>query len=143
MVEKVVIKKEAYDDLIRLANKYAPKIICGFLVGRKDGETIHIDEVREAITRTSRRFHFKPNWHNYSYVNSKIEEEGKDVVGEFHSHPNGSEQLNLNDKKILRTLGGGFWIIVTLEKVIPWFFRPIDEFKDDQRIVPFETKPEF
>lgn len=140
MVDKAVIIKEAYDDLIRLANKYAPKIICGFLVGREDGEIIHVDEVNEVIARTSRRFHFKPNWHNYSYVHTKIEEEGKEVVGEFHSHPNRSEQLNLNDKKILRTLGGGFWTIVTLEKSIPWHFKPIDEFKSDQKLIPFEIE---
>lgn len=135
-----MIKKGAYDDLIRLANEHAPKIICGLLVGQKDGEIIHINGVREVITRTSRRFHFKPNWYNYSSVLSKIKEEGKKVVGEFHSHPNGSEELNLNDKKILRTLGGGFWIIVTLEKVIPWYFKPIDEFKSDQKLVPFEIE---
>ena len=40
-----------------------------------------------------------------------------------------------------RTLGGDFWIIVTLEKVIPWDFKPIDEFKSDQKLVPFEIEP--
>ena len=123
MVGKVVIRKEVYDDLIRLANKYAPKIICGFLVGRKDGEIIHVDEVREVITRTSRRFHFKPNWYNYNKIRSEIKKEHKEIVGEFHSHPGGNEELNLTDRKILRFLGAALWIIVTKTNIIPWYFK--------------------
>ena len=138
MVKKVVMSSESQSRLVELAKENSPKIICGFLVGQKEGGTIRIDEIRKVLTRTSRRFHFKPNWHNYSKVMSEIKEEGKKIVGEFHSHPYGNEDLNVNDKKILRSLGGGFWIIVTLTSAVPWDFKPIDEFKDECKRVSLE-----
>lgn len=97
--------EKTYKDLIRLGEKYTPKIICGFLVGRREGKEVYVEEVREVITRTSRRWHFKPNWWNYHSVQRKIKKEGKQIVGEFHTHPNGVEELNYNDRKILRRLG--------------------------------------
>ena len=140
LVKKVIMSSENQSRLIELAKENSPKIICGFLVGQREGETIRIDEIREVSTRTSPRFHFKPNWYNYNKIMNEIEKEGKKIVGEFHSHPYGNKDLTVNDKKILRSLGGGFWIIVTPEKVVPWYFKPIDEFKDSRKRVPLEIR---
>jgi len=109
--------------LTQLAQKYAPKIICGFLVGSIEGETVCINEVREVLTRTSPSFHFKPNWYNYNAILSEIKEEGKKVVGEFHSHPYGGPELNLNDRKILGYVGSAYWIIATMSEVVLWHFK--------------------
>lgn len=138
LVKNVIMSSETQSHLIELAKENSPKIICGFVIGEKEGDTIRVDEVRKVITRTSRRFHFKPNWYNYHKVMSEIEKEGKKVVGEFHSHPHGNEDLTLNDKKILRSLGGGVWIIVTPVTVIPWSFKAIDEFKNECKRIPLE-----
>ena len=120
---KAIITKSAYDKLIELAQKYAPKIICGFLVGSVEGETLYINEVRQVLTRTRPRFHFKPNWYNYNKILSEIKEEGKKTVGEFHSHPFGSPELNMNDRKILRYVGSAYWIITTKSEVVLWYFK--------------------
>ena len=48
------------------------------------------------------------------------------IAKEFHTHPDGMEELNINDRRILKKLGRGFWIIVTPEKVVPWYSDSID-----------------
>ena len=74
-------------------------------------------------TASGPKIHFKPNWSAYRGTANIIHEQKKTIVGEFHTHPDGSEELNINDKRILRKLGGGFWIIATPDKIVPWHFR--------------------
>lgn len=138
-MRNAIIAKSAHEKLIELTKKYSSKIICGFLVGSTEKEILHISEVREVLTRTSPRFHFKPNWYNYNKVRSEIKEEGKKVVGEIHSHPSGSSELNLNDKKILRYLSSAYWIIVTKAEVVLWYFKR-GEKSDYVENIPLEAK---
>jgi proteasome lid subunit RPN8/RPN11 len=85
----------------------------------KSGVVI-IEEVYPIPTQSGPRIHFKPVWPAYREVKKFIYDSKKNVVGEFHTHPDGSEELNINDRKILKKLGGGLWIIVTPKKVVPW-----------------------
>ena len=121
------MSKKIHDDLINLARKHSPKIISGFLTGEKEGQGIHIHEIHSVPTRTVPRFHFKPVWQEYKKIADQIHEQKKRIIGEFHSHPSGREFLRVNDKKILRKLSGGFWIVVTSNKVVPWYYELRDE----------------
>ena len=122
-MKKVFISRQVHDELIKLANKYSPKIICGFLVGKREEDRIIVEEHYVLPTSSGPKIHFKPNWSAYHSTADIIHEQRKTIVGEFHTHPDGSEQLNINDRKILRKLGGGFWIIATPNKIVPWHFR--------------------
>lgn len=122
MIERVLIKKSTYDDLIGLANKYAPKITCGLLIGKRIADIVHVDEIYPLPTISGPKIHFKPSWSAYRGAVNDVHEEKKTIVGEFHTHPDGTEELNLNDKRILRKLRSGLWIIVTASTVVPWYF---------------------
>jgi len=50
------------------------------------------------------------------------EEQGYDIVWQFHSHPDGNEELNEVDKAILNYLSTGVMIIVTQNNVVGWFY---------------------
>jgi proteasome lid subunit RPN8/RPN11 len=127
LLRKVVITKKVHDDLINIALKYSPKIICGLLSGRVKSGVVTVEEVYPIPTQSGPRIHFKPVWSAYRQVKEFIYNSKKDVVGEFHTHPDGSEELNINDRKILKKLRSGLWIIVTPEKVVPWCVESINE----------------
>ena len=134
------MSKKTQDDLVRLANKYSPRIVCGLLSGEKKLDAVIVEEFYPIPTRCGPKIHFKPSWDAYRDVKNRIHEIKKSFVGEFHTHPDGMEELNINDRKILRKLGGGFWVIVTLQRVVPWYFKHIDKSKDICERVPLEIK---
>ncbi|MFH8119958.1 MAG: Mov34/MPN/PAD-1 family protein [Candidatus Aenigmatarchaeota archaeon] len=131
MIEKIIIKRQTYESMIQLAKKCQPKIICGFIIGRIEDNRIFIDDFYVLPTISGPKIHFKPNWKAYREGQQYIKENlKKEIVGEFHTHPDGVEELSVNDRKILNRLGKGFWVIVTTQKVVPWYFEVIiDEFK--------------
>jgi len=118
---------DIYNRLIALAREKAPKIVCGFLIGNTDGEKKIVEDIYPLPTRSGLKIHFKPNWKEYRKNMKRIEnEERRSIIGEFHTHPNGIETLNINDKRILRRLRVGFWIIATPDNVVPWFFEAFE-----------------
>ncbi|MHA1727983.1 MAG: hypothetical protein ACTSWY_04550 [Promethearchaeota archaeon] len=57
------------------------------------------------------------------YTMRKLKDEKNlDIVWQFHSHPNGVEELHETDLKILNYLSTGVMIIVTPTNIIGWFF---------------------
>lgn len=123
MIQKVIIPQRIHDYLIRIANKYSPNIICGLLSGTVHYDTIIVEEAYPIPTRSGPKVHFKPVWSAYYDVKNMIYESRKSIVAEFHTHPDGSEELNVNDKKILKKLGKGLWILVTCKGIVPWYFE--------------------
>ena len=121
---EVVMRKDTYEELIELAKLYAPKIICGFVSGRKEGKTIIVDDIYPIPTRSGPMIHFKPkSWKVWGSVKGYIKEVlGKEVIAEFHTHPYNIIEPNTNDKKIMRTLGRALWIIATPNEVAAWLY---------------------
>ena len=117
MVKKVTIQREPYQKLIDLVRKHAPRIVCGFLVGEKKDEKIHITNVKEIQTRCNRRIHFKPDFADFRRVADDIHKEGKTIVGEFHTHPDGSSEPTRRDVIIMRRMKFGFWIISSKDTI--------------------------
>ncbi len=50
------------------------------------------------------------------------EEQGYDIVWEFHTHPSGSSDLHEIDLKILNYLSVGVMVIVTSKDVVGWYY---------------------
>jgi proteasome lid subunit RPN8/RPN11 len=90
LVEKIKIKREAYRKLLDLVQNHAPKIVCGFLVGEKSDENIYVTDAKEIRTRYNPKIHFQPVFTDFRQVAEQIHKEGKTIVGEFHTHPEGS-----------------------------------------------------
>jgi proteasome lid subunit RPN8/RPN11 len=92
LIEKVQIKKSAYEKLLNLLQKHTPNIICGFLVGERDDKNkiILVTDAREIKTRRDTRIHFQPVFSDFRQVADEIHKEGKSIVGEFHTHPEGN-----------------------------------------------------
>lgn len=94
--------KKIQDGLIEVEKRCCPRIICGLLSGRRESETLIVEEFYPIPTRYGPKIHFKPDWTAYRDVKNRIYEAKKDVVGEFHTHSDGTEELNINDRKILK-----------------------------------------
>ncbi len=124
MINKAEIKKEAYEKLLELVIKHTPNIVCGFLVGERDNknEVVRITDVREIKTRCNSRIHFQPVFTDFRRVADEIHKEGKSIVGEFHTHPNGNVEPTGRDMKIMRWLKTGFWIIASKDKISAMIF---------------------
>lgn len=140
LVKKVLIKKKAYEKLLEAAKTHYPNIICGFLVGERDdkSEVLHIIDVREVKTRCNSRIHFQPVFSDFRRVADEIHKEGKSIVGEFHTHPDGNVEPTGRDMKIMRWLKNGFWIIASKDRISAMIFD-VEEFKTNITKIPVEV----
>ena len=120
---KVIIKKDAYKKLLKLSEEYSPQIICGFLIGKRKENQYFIEEVREVKTQTGKVIHFKPIFSDFNKVVREIEEEGKEITGEFHTHPDGNIKPTGRDRVIMKRLKFGFWIIASKTQILPLLFK--------------------
>jgi proteasome lid subunit RPN8/RPN11 len=139
LVEKVIMKKETYKKLMNLLQDHAPNIICGFLVGERDdkNKVIQVTDVREVKTRCNPRIHFQPVFSDFRRVADDIHKEGKSIVGEFHTHPEGNSNPTGRDMKIMRWLKTGFWIIVSKNSISAMLFD-VEELKINITKIPIE-----
>ncbi|MEM5853699.1 MAG: Mov34/MPN/PAD-1 family protein [Candidatus Aenigmatarchaeota archaeon] len=140
MVQKVKIKGIAYQKLLDLTQKYTPSIVCGFLVGKRsdDNTYIEITDVKEVKTRCNPRIHFQPVFSDFRRVADEIHKEGKSIVGEFHTHPDGNVEPTGRDIKIMRWLKNGFWIIASKDRISAMIFD-VEEFKTNITKIPVEV----
>jgi proteasome lid subunit RPN8/RPN11 len=139
LVEKVQIKKEVYKKLLNLLPIHAPNIICGFLIGERDDKNkiIRVTDAREIKTRCNPRIHFRPDFSDFRRVADDIHKEGKSIVGEFHTHPEGNSNPTGRDMKIMRWLKTGFWIIVSKNSISAMIFDA-EELKINITKIPIE-----
>ena len=138
MVEKIKIKREAYRKLLDLVQNHAPKIVCGFLVGEKSDENIYVTDAKEIRTRYNPKIHFQPVFTDFRQVAEQIHKEGKTILGEFHTHPEGSTEPTGRDIKIMRWMKTGFWIIASKDEVSAMLFD-VEEFKANITKIPIEV----
>lgn len=138
LIGKVTIQREKHQKLLDLVPKHAPRIVCGFLVGDKNDKSILITDVREIRTRCNKRIHFQPVFADFRRVANEIHKEGKTIVGEFHTHPEGSTEPTGRDMKIMRWMKTGFWIICSRNTVSAMLFDA-EEFKTNITKIPVEV----
>jgi proteasome lid subunit RPN8/RPN11 len=139
LVEKIIIKNEVYQKLLDLLEKHNPNIVCGFLVGERDDKNkiIRVNDVREIKTRCNPKIHFQPVFSDFRRVADEIHKEGKSIVGEFHTHPEGNSNPTGRDMKIMRWMKTGFWIIVSENSISAMIFD-VEELKINITKIPIE-----
>ncbi|MHA1340747.1 MAG: hypothetical protein ACTSO2_12305 [Promethearchaeota archaeon] len=123
---RYLIPEKIYDELIELAKENGDKIVSGWIFADRK-ENFGIVVGYSVIDRDSDA-HIRPkSWIRVKkkkiYEMRKLkEEQGYDIVWQFHSHPDGNEELNEVDKAILNYLSTGVMIIVTQNNVVGWFY---------------------
>lgn len=123
---RYLIPEKTYDALIQVAKEAGDKIASGWVFAdRKENFGIVVDHT---VSSWDSDAHIRPkSWIRvkkkkiYDMRKLKVEK-NVDIVWQFHTHPNGKEELNDVDKQILNYLSTGVMIIVTDKNVVGWFF---------------------
>lgn len=126
---RYLIPEPIYDDLIKLAQEGKQqnnKIVSGWIMAdRKDNFAI----VKSfQITKDPSDAHIRPkSWmrmkKNKIYTMRKMKEDlHVDIVYQFHTHPEGIEELHEVDLKILNYLSTGVMVVITPNNIIGWYF---------------------
>jgi proteasome lid subunit RPN8/RPN11 len=96
----VRFSREVYDELVAHGRRGAPEEVCGVLGGRRDGEgSVEITVVRpvdNVADRPHSRYELDPA-QQYEAM-SAIEADDHEVVGFYHSHPNGPPRPSGTDR---------------------------------------------
>jgi len=73
----------------------------------------------------------------------QIHKEGKEIVGEFPTHPKGTSWPTRRDKQIMKELSIGLWIIATPKETSAWSFdiwKMNDWIKEDIKRIHIEIQ---
>jgi proteasome lid subunit RPN8/RPN11 len=93
MAEKLILKRDHWQAMRRHVRRRAPLEACGLLAGKNDHVEITIG-IRNA-ERSAVRFRMEPRaqWRAFQ----RIEAAGLELVGIYHSHPNGPDHPSPTD----------------------------------------------
>jgi proteasome lid subunit RPN8/RPN11 len=126
---RYLIPEPIYDELITMAKDGHEKndsITSGWIFADRKENFAIINGYE--ITKTESDAHVRPkSWmrmkKNKIYSMRKLKEEKNlDIVWQFHTHPDGKEELHDTDLKILNYLSTGVMIIITAKNVLGWYF---------------------
>ena len=82
---KLIIGREIIEMLIEMAKNSSAEV-CGFLLGRREGEDVLVSEVKQVRNRLSSPSAFEMEPLEMVKVLDEADERGLEVVGIFHSH---------------------------------------------------------
>lgn len=82
---RLVMSKKDIQKILKLARESSIEI-CGFLLGRKEGDRVVVEEVRETRNRLDSPVEFEIDPLEIAGVLDEAEEKGLEIVGIFHSH---------------------------------------------------------
>ena len=129
---RYLIPEPIFDELMELIDKGPKKeeeelkIVSGWLLAdRKENFGIVTSYI---ITDEESKAHIRPkSWmrmkKNKIYTMRKLKQDKNvDIVWQFHSHPDGIEELHEVDLKILNYLSTGVMVIITPTNILGWFF---------------------
>ncbi len=83
---QLMIRQIDLKSIIKAAEKSEVEV-CGFLFGRREGETFQVEEVRFVTNRLNSPMEFEMEPMEMAEAIDEAERRGLDVVGIFHSHP--------------------------------------------------------
>jgi len=124
-----LIPEPIYDELIQMAKQghsENDRVVSGWLFADRK-ENFAIVKSYE-ITKADSDAHVRPkSWmrmkKNKIYTMRKLKEEKNiDIAWQFHTHPDGKEDLHDTDLKILNYLSTGVMIIITPTNILGWYF---------------------
>jgi proteasome lid subunit RPN8/RPN11 len=93
MAEKLILRRETWRAMCRHVSRCAPLEACGLLAGKNDRVEMTLGIYN--VERSPVRFRMEPRaqWRAFQ----RIEAAGLDLVGIYHSHPNGPEAPSPTD----------------------------------------------
>lgn len=120
MINMIYIKSEELKKMINQAKEEFPNECCGFLSGIKDEEDIHIYKIYPLtnIDKSSEHFSMDPK-EQFSAVKA-IRNDGKELIGNYHSHPYTPSRPSEEDKRLAYDTKALYGIL-SLEKEEPVF----------------------
>lgn len=91
--EKLSLRREHMEEMIAHAERVQPEEACGLLAG-KDGQVWYVISVTN-ILHSPVRFRMDPEEQVRAFL--KIESDGLEITGIYHSHPEGPSTLSPTD----------------------------------------------
>jgi desampylase len=113
VVERIVLSSSLRDRLLDEGRSAFPRECCGLLVGVLEETVAHIVAIHPArnIATEPDRFEIDPADH--IRLLRELRGTGRDIIGCYHSHPNGRAEPSPRDRD--GAFGDGFlWLIVAL-----------------------------
>ncbi|EFW94110.1 Mov34/MPN/PAD-1 family protein [Haladaptatus paucihalophilus DX253] len=115
----LALSREAYDTLVSRARRGRPAEICGILAGTR-GDPANVEEVFHAENvAADARTHYEIDPEEQLAVMERIEADGREVVGFYHSHPLGPDEPSATDAADA-TWDGYSYVIVSLNGSHPF-----------------------
>lgn len=108
---KLFMTRKDVQRIIELAKK-SPIEVCGFLLGRKAGNVLIVEEARKTRNRLNSPVEFEIDPLEIAEVLDEAEKKGFEIVGVFHSHlkcPPIPSEKDLRGMNLWRNV----WLIVT------------------------------
>lgn len=94
----ITLSRDVYDDIVEHAISGTPSEVCGVLGGEHGDDRSHVTVVRRtANVADTPQSTYRIDPAEQIEVMDEIEEDGRDVVGFYHSHPNGPPRPSVTD----------------------------------------------
>ena len=95
------IGRPIVESLVRHARRDYPQECCGVLLGRRRGEHVHIERAIQAdnISEEDRNSTFQVDWQALFAAVRATRRDQVELIGFYHSHPNGSTTPSLRDRE--------------------------------------------
>lgn len=113
---KLSLSRQQYDQLLRWADEFWENECCGLMLGRED--VVEALELAKNVSqRMTAEFEIDPS--ALIAAERAARNRGPQILGYFHSHPNGLEVPSLTDSEMAAD-DGRVWLIVTTKTVTAW-----------------------
>lgn len=93
MISQLVIKQAQWQEMLQHVEQHAPLEACGLLAGKSD----QVEKVLFVRNQAQSPVRFVMDPYEQLAAFEWIESQGLDLVGIFHSHPNGPETASRTD----------------------------------------------
>ncbi|WP_049969682.1 desampylase [Haladaptatus cibarius] len=115
----LVLSREVYDTLVSRARRGRPAEICGILAGTQGSPTTVEDTFQAENVAETPETNYEIHPEEQLEIMEKIEDRGQDVVGFYHSHPEGPDHPSETDAADA-TWDGYAYVIVSLNGAYPF-----------------------
>ena len=121
------IPQSVFEALIRHAQREDPRECCGVLIGRCIGDDAWVEGTVDArnIAENDRRRNYQIDWHTLLTTARSVRHEPEQIVGFYHSHPDGSIRPSERDRReawldhsyVILSMGEGRCLTITSWRV--------------------------
>ncbi|MEM3506812.1 MAG: M67 family metallopeptidase [Candidatus Bathyarchaeia archaeon] len=119
----LILKKDDYKKIVNHANESFPIEACGILAGRKSNEDKIVEDVypTENVLNSPSRYQVDPEEQLRIFM--KVEEESKEILGFYHSHPYWPAYFSEIDRGLALYEGFSYLVYSIPEKKLKAFVK--------------------